>query len=171
MLQGDSLMGSLSDWIGLLDRINTVVFHVTSAPSGGASATSLRPLRVSSSDVSIASLRGKSLDQVSEQELKALVNRLLESDEEYPAGVFLPREAAHRSPWQNVAKNITGEPLLHARPRDVNELKTLLESALKDGLRVKAVGSGHSFSDVAATTDLLIDTSALNTVCWHNPLL
>jgi L-gulonolactone oxidase len=42
------------------------------------------------------------------------------------------------------------------RPRDAEELAAAVHRAVRDGLRVKAVGSGHSFTGVAVTDGVLL---------------
>ncbi|MGH2460688.1 MAG: D-arabinono-1,4-lactone oxidase, partial [Chloroflexota bacterium] len=47
-------------------------------------------------------------------------------------------------------------------PTTVDELRSIVRQAAAAGVRIKAVGSGHSFTDVALTRDFLIDTHGLN---------
>ena len=53
--------------------------------------------------------------------------------------------------WTNWARTETAEPAAVVRPRDVDEISRVLRAAADAGRRVKAVGSGHSFTGVAVT--------------------
>ncbi|MFI9626263.1 D-arabinono-1,4-lactone oxidase [Streptomyces sp. NPDC052042] len=64
--------------------------------------------------------------------------------------------ARRTSAWRNWAGNVTAQPRRAVTPASVPELAEALRRASEDGLRVKAVGSGHSFTSVAATDGLLI---------------
>ncbi|GAA3376589.1 D-arabinono-1,4-lactone oxidase [Streptomyces sannanensis] len=61
-----------------------------------------------------------------------------------------------RSPWRNWAGNVTARPAREVTPASVEELAAAVCSAAKDGLKVKAVGTGHSFTAVTATDGMLI---------------
>ncbi|RII08634.1 L-gulono-1,4-lactone dehydrogenase [Streptomyces sp. YIM 130001] len=63
---------------------------------------------------------------------------------------------ASRSPWRNWAGNVTSRPVREVSPASVDELSAALSSAAADGLRVKPVGTGHSFTSAAATDGVLI---------------
>ncbi|GAA3798793.1 D-arabinono-1,4-lactone oxidase [Streptomyces chiangmaiensis] len=58
--------------------------------------------------------------------------------------------------WRNWAGNVTARPAREVTPASVEELSTAVRKAAEDGLRVKAVGTGHSFTAAAATDGLLI---------------
>ncbi|MFD4634054.1 D-arabinono-1,4-lactone oxidase [Streptomyces sp. NPDC058284] len=58
--------------------------------------------------------------------------------------------------WRNWAGNVTARPVREATPASVGELAAAVRRAREDGLRVKAVGTGHSFTAAAATDGLLI---------------
>ncbi|MFF3732755.1 D-arabinono-1,4-lactone oxidase [Streptomyces sp. NPDC002476] len=60
------------------------------------------------------------------------------------------------SAWRNWAGNVTARPTRAVTPASAPELAEALRRASEDGLRVKPVGSGHSFTSVAATDGLLI---------------
>ncbi|MGW2182464.1 D-arabinono-1,4-lactone oxidase [Streptomyces sp. NPDC001732] len=53
------------------------------------------------------------------------------------------------STWRNWAGNETARPARVVRPADTGEVAAAVEDAVRDGLGVKAVGAGHSFSPVA----------------------
>ena len=58
--------------------------------------------------------------------------------------------------WRNWAGTETVEPQRVVTPRTVNEVADAIKQAVQDGLKVKAIGSGHSFSGVAVAPGLQI---------------
>jgi len=73
---------------------------------------------------------------------------------------------ARRTPetWQNWARTASATPQRVARPRHLDELATVVRQAARDGLRVRAVGGGHSFTAAAATDGLLLRLDGLDEV-------
>lgn len=63
-----------------------------------------------------------------------------------------------------------GETQTETKPDPVEGgIKGVVIAAVEAGLKVKAVGSGHSFSDVATTSDFLIVTDGLNEILEPMP--
>ena len=58
--------------------------------------------------------------------------------------------------WRNWAGNQKASPVSIDAPRSVAELTALVASASEQGQKVKAVGSGHSFTSAAATNGRMI---------------
>lgn len=58
--------------------------------------------------------------------------------------------------WRNWAGNVTARPARAISPASVEELTEAVRRAAEDGLKVKAVGTGHSFTATAATDGLLV---------------
>ncbi|MER5936510.1 D-arabinono-1,4-lactone oxidase [Streptomyces sp. NPDC001928] len=58
--------------------------------------------------------------------------------------------------WRNWGGNVTARPAREVTPASVQELAAAIRRAAEDGLKVKAVGSGHSFTSIAATDGVLI---------------
>ncbi|WP_369195392.1 D-arabinono-1,4-lactone oxidase [Streptomyces djakartensis] len=58
--------------------------------------------------------------------------------------------------WRNWGGNVTARPAREVTPASVDELAAAVRRAAEDGLRVKAVGTGHSFTSIAATDGVLI---------------
>ncbi|MGV9567665.1 D-arabinono-1,4-lactone oxidase [Streptomyces sp. NPDC003480] len=58
--------------------------------------------------------------------------------------------------WRNWAGNVTARPLREITPASVEELSAAVRRAAEDGLKMKAVGTGHSFTAAAATDGVLI---------------
>ncbi len=63
---------------------------------------------------------------------------------------------ARTTTWRNWAGNVTAHPVRELAPASVAELSAAIRKAADEGLRVKAVGTGHSFTAAAATDGLLI---------------
>ncbi|MYU25039.1 D-arabinono-1,4-lactone oxidase [Streptomyces sp. SID8352] len=58
--------------------------------------------------------------------------------------------------WRNWGGNVSARPARQTAPASVGELAAVLRRAAEDGLPVKAVGTGHSFTSIAATDGVLI---------------
>lgn len=67
-----------------------------------------------------------------------------------------------RRTWQNCVCNQIIEPLMYLKPRTLDELIEIIIKAQENNCKVKAVGSGHSFSDIVQTSDFLVDCHSLN---------
>jgi L-gulono-1,4-lactone dehydrogenase len=67
-----------------------------------------------------------------------------------------------RKRWRNHTGNQSIEPLRIYRPAALEELREIVRTAERDGATVRAVGSGHSWSDVALTSGYLLRTDRLN---------
>ncbi|MFG3307011.1 D-arabinono-1,4-lactone oxidase [Streptomyces wuyuanensis] len=61
-----------------------------------------------------------------------------------------------RNAWRNWAGTVAARPVREATPASAAELAEAVRGAAEDGLRVKTVGAGHSFTAIAATDGLLI---------------
>lgn len=80
-----------------------------------------------------------------------------------PRGAF-PRfkRFTSRKAWRNHTGNQHIEPLRRVRPRELIDLIKIVQEAEGDRVSVRAVGSGHSWSDVALTPGFLIETHKLH---------
>ncbi|MFG2193229.1 D-arabinono-1,4-lactone oxidase [Streptomyces sp. NPDC048639] len=58
--------------------------------------------------------------------------------------------------WRNWAGNVTTRPARSVAPSSAEDLGRIIAAAAEDGLTVKPVGTGHSFTAVAATDGVLI---------------
>lgn len=58
--------------------------------------------------------------------------------------------------WRNWGGNVTARPARQVTPASVEELAAEVRAAAERGQRVKAMGTGHSFTSVAATDGVLI---------------
>lgn len=68
------------------------------------------------------------------------------------------RSAGHGA-WRNWAGTETATPARWQRPTDTDQIAAVLKDAERDGLTVRAVGSGHSFTGAAATDGVAVDLS------------
>jgi FAD-linked oxidoreductase len=73
-----------------------------------------------------------------------------------------PGEVPER--WKNWAGDQRCAPSRIVRPTSEDELAQAVAQAAADGLPVRAAGSGHSFTDIACTDGLLVDTSGMQRV-------
>jgi FAD-linked oxidoreductase len=64
--------------------------------------------------------------------------------------------SAKNGTWRNWGGNVAARPAREVAPASVEELSAAVRKAAEDGLTVKAVGSGHSFTSIAATDGVLI---------------
>ncbi|MFL6161258.1 MAG: D-arabinono-1,4-lactone oxidase [Jatrophihabitantaceae bacterium] len=65
------------------------------------------------------------------------------------------------SSWQNWSGTFSVNPARMARPRTVEQVVDEVRRAVADNLSVKAVGAGHSFTDIALTRGVMIDLELL----------
>src|SRR4051812_46925015 len=66
--------------------------------------------------------------------------------------------------WTNRARQQVCAPVAIERPRTEEEVAAAVRGAADRGLPVRAVGSGHSFTDIACTDGVMLDLSAMDTV-------
>jgi FAD-linked oxidoreductase len=63
--------------------------------------------------------------------------------------------------WRNWGRTETASPVETVRPGSADEVAAIVTSARERGLRVKAVGTGHSFTGIAVATGIQLDMSGL----------
>jgi FAD/FMN-containing dehydrogenase len=61
--------------------------------------------------------------------------------------------------WQNWAGTASADPARRAWPRSTEEIGQAITAAANDGITVRALGSGHSFTPAAATSGVALDLS------------
>jgi hypothetical protein len=66
-----------------------------------------------------------------------------------------------RQTWTNHLGNQSIDPLRTYTPKSIEEVGQIVRQAEEDGVTVRAVGSGHSWSDVALTRGFLLRTDKL----------
>jgi FAD-linked oxidoreductase len=66
--------------------------------------------------------------------------------------------------WRNWAGDQFCNPRVVERPRSIDELSAALARAASSGLRVRAVGAGHSFSEIACSEEVLVRLDRLANV-------
>jgi L-gulono-1,4-lactone dehydrogenase len=80
------------------------------------------------------------------------------------------RSAAEPGPaWRNWAGNQTMTPALVERPASTQQVAEAVRRATASGRRVKAVGSGHSFTGIALTDGVLLDLGRLDRLVSADP--
>ena len=67
-----------------------------------------------------------------------------------------------KSQWSNALEIEGVDPVSIKTPSSFDELKSIIKSAETAGSSLKMVGSGHSFSDVAFSDDILLKPQGLN---------
>ncbi|HVZ37848.1 MAG TPA: D-arabinono-1,4-lactone oxidase [Candidatus Kapabacteria bacterium] len=75
--------------------------------------------------------------------------------------MFRKSEGKTRQTWENDTRNQVVQPLQYVTPKSIDDVVEIIRTAEANGLKVRAVGSGHSFSDVVQTNDVLINTDQL----------
>ncbi len=73
-------------------------------------------------------------------------------------------EYTTRDTWKNCVANQVVSPLKYFRPQTLDELIKIIKTAKKEKCKVRAVGSGHSFSEIVQTTDFLINCHGMNNI-------
>jgi FAD-linked oxidoreductase len=68
------------------------------------------------------------------------------------------------SPWRNWGRTEAVTPVERVRPGSADEVASIVRSARERGLRVKAAGTGHSFTGIAVATGVQVDMSGLTGV-------
>ncbi len=63
--------------------------------------------------------------------------------------------------WQNWGRSATVRPVRVERPRTPEGVQRAVQAALRQGLGVKAVGAGHSFSGIAVAPGVLLELDDL----------
>jgi len=69
------------------------------------------------------------------------------------------RNSQQTTRWSNWAGNQQTGTVLLSKPQTESELQQVVQSAQLSGRRVKAVGSGHSFTAIAVSEEVLVDLS------------
>ncbi|WP_375000546.1 D-arabinono-1,4-lactone oxidase [Aeromicrobium sp. CTD01-1L150] len=73
-----------------------------------------------------------------------------------------------RTVWQNWARSVRSHPMRVERPTSTAAVATLVQAAATEGLTVKAVGAGHSFTSIAATDGVQLSLDRMNAVLHHD---
>jgi FAD/FMN-containing dehydrogenase len=66
-----------------------------------------------------------------------------------------------RYTWSNATSTVISTPLRYFYPEQVEDIQAIVQEAELQKLRVRAVGSGHSFSEAAKGDDFLMDIKEL----------
>src|SRR5579863_1550563 len=63
--------------------------------------------------------------------------------------------------WQNWSGSVKAQPRQVVKPGSINELKQRISVFARDGRHVRVVGSGHSFTPLAQSNDVLMSLDNL----------
>ena len=77
--------------------------------------------------------------------------------------------SASRPTWQNWGRTATARPVKVTSVGSSQEVSEVVRRAARDGLRVKAVGSGHSFTPIAVTDGILLRLDGLSGIISADP--
>lgn len=72
-------------------------------------------------------------------------------------------------PWHNWARTVSVTPQQLAYPSSESEIMQLVLSAESEGLHIRAVGAGHSFTPVAASSDIMLSLDHLQGIENYDP--
>jgi len=72
--------------------------------------------------------------------------------------------------WSNWAGNQRMEPFRVVRPRSVDEISAAVKQAAVDGLPVKPIGAGHSFTAIGLTEGVQLDFSSYDALVAADPV-
>src|SRR5690606_4079105 len=86
------------------------------------------------------------------------------SSSSYSADRTRPGDPMATSLWRNWSGTETAEPVRTVKPGNTSEVVAAVRAAADERLRVKAAGSGHSFSGVGVPEGVLVDMSDLDGV-------
>ncbi len=70
--------------------------------------------------------------------------------------------------WRNWSGRLSAQPVRIVEPADAEDVATAVKSAANAGLRVKAAGSGHSFSEIAVPDGVLMRMDRLTGILAHD---
>ncbi|MQY09956.1 L-gulono-1,4-lactone dehydrogenase [Streptomyces sp. RB5] len=82
-----------------------------------------------------------------------------------PAGADVSADGT----WTNFSRRHSVRPQRFAVPHDLDDLRRVLREATAEGSRVRVVGSGHSYNDVATAPDTQVSLRRLNRIRHVDP--
>ncbi|MCH7774837.1 MAG: FAD-binding protein, partial [Bacteroidetes bacterium] len=71
-------------------------------------------------------------------------------------------ESEIRKTWKNCVAIQIVYPLKYFKPETLSELVEIIRIAGKENRKVRAIGAGHSFSEILQTTDFLVDCNNMD---------
>lgn len=69
-----------------------------------------------------------------------------------------------RKTWKNSIKHEKAQPVQFIKTGDPAELSTIIKDARQNNFTVKAIGTGHSFNDIACSNGYMVDISEMNKI-------
>jgi FAD-linked oxidoreductase len=82
------------------------------------------------------------------------------------SGGASPGKSIH---WHNWSESVRARPRSFVQPRDLADLVRLVEKSARDGVHVRVVGDGHSFTPLAHTDDVLVSLDNLQGIESADP--
>ena len=76
----------------------------------------------------------------------------------------MPIGGIPRRPWRNWAGDVRCTPELTFEPRSVEDLVAIVRFAVGTGRKLRVVGSGHSWSALVPTDDIMVRAERLDRV-------
>src|SRR5690242_7720411 len=70
-------------------------------------------------------------------------------------------EQKQRSKWSNWSGIVQCRPREILKPADIDDLRQIIQRASREGSHVRVVGSGHSFTPLVQTNDILLSLDNL----------
>ncbi|MCS1350826.1 D-arabinono-1,4-lactone oxidase [Mechercharimyces sp. CAU 1602] len=70
--------------------------------------------------------------------------------------------------WKNWSGDVECEPAQLSTPQSIEEIQALLKKCESEGRQVRVVGSGHSFSPLVQTNDMMISLDGLQGIIHHD---
>lgn len=79
------------------------------------------------------------------------------------------RTSGSQRAWQNWGRTVSAQPEQIVAPEDAHQVSALVAASARAGRRVKAVGSGHSFTPIAVTDGVLVELDRMSGITWADP--
>ncbi|MCU1515202.1 MAG: FAD-linked oxidoreductase [Microbacteriaceae bacterium] len=80
----------------------------------------------------------------------------------------MPAGLTAGTPWRNWGRSERITPVYAAAPRNVGEVQQIVRFAVENGLSVKAIGAGHSFTGIAVAPGIQLDLTHLHGIVSHD---
>src|SRR5947207_3428621 len=75
-----------------------------------------------------------------------------------------------RKTWYNRIKKFHASPLRYVYAESLEEICDAVRKAEAENIPIRAVGSGHSFNDIACSNGVMVDICKLNRILDEDPV-
>src|SRR4029078_13697741 len=75
-----------------------------------------------------------------------------------------------RKTWYNSVKKFHASPLKYIYAESLEDIVQAVKQAEAENLQIRAVGSGHSFNDIACSNAVMVDICRLNKILDERPV-